>query len=157
MKIIHYTEVPKNYSIWSGSQENPLIELEPCPFCGGRAFLNASDSEVYGHCPNCGTDGPRDRQHENVAINKWNKRAQYSSLHHKNTFILRELNNKGITLESVADRLGLQDSNELKNPYRLWNDNDYSVIFDLLDMSEEEFWSKLAFIENNALEINMSW
>jgi len=50
-----------------------MIELKPCPFCGGKAEIMGV-TYVYIECPDCGvkTRGYRD---EEDAIETWNRRV----------------------------------------------------------------------------------
>ena len=72
--IINYKEIPENFCIWSNNEKR-IVELEPCPFCGGKAFLNYSPHNVYGQCSKCHAKGGAHTWNEKVAIENWNKRV----------------------------------------------------------------------------------
>jgi hypothetical protein len=72
--IINYKKIPKDFCIWSNS-ERRIIELESCPFCGGRAFLNCAPHSVYGQCSKCSAKGGAHTWNEKAAIENWNKRV----------------------------------------------------------------------------------
>lgn len=70
--IINYKDMPNNFCNVSSDD---IIELEPCPFCGSRAYLNYdSRRRNYGHCGKCHADGGG-HWDENEAIKLWNNRV----------------------------------------------------------------------------------
>lgn len=70
--IINYKDMPENFCNVSS---NDIIELEPCPFCGSRAYLNYDvRRRNYGHCGKCHADGGG-HWDEKEAIKLWNNRA----------------------------------------------------------------------------------
>jgi len=55
----------------------PTVTLEPCPFCGGRAFAEPPSlgrSHWNGRCDDCGAYGPHGHD-EPQAVRKWNERV----------------------------------------------------------------------------------
>ena len=58
-----------------------MIELKPCPFCGGEAILFADtfdDGKIFvvnAHCDSCGATG-NDFHDEKQAIEAWNRRVE---------------------------------------------------------------------------------
>ena len=50
-------------------------ELKPCPFCGGKAELMEVNKSCWVECCSCGAMA-NIRTVSQLAINKWNKRAQ---------------------------------------------------------------------------------
>lgn len=78
-EIINYKDYPDDYCIWSG-REFRTIELEPCPFCGGRAFLNAERLGAYGECSKCGARGSPHSYDEREAIKLWNMRFDENNI-----------------------------------------------------------------------------
>lgn len=60
-----------------------MIELKPCPFCGGKAGIMLGDPDNVGRrceyveCLDCGATGPlywRSTKTHTRPINGWNKR-----------------------------------------------------------------------------------
>jgi len=54
-----------------------MVELKPCPFCGGSDFLmlsNGIDSE-FVVCETCGAEGPPSES-PNGAVGLWNTRKE---------------------------------------------------------------------------------
>lgn len=56
-----------------------MAELLPCPFCGGKAFINTYDYEGFGKtyyvfCTNCQVE-TFERNTEVEAVEAWNRRA----------------------------------------------------------------------------------
>ena len=51
-------------------------KLEPCPFCGGEAWIEDQDEHLFVSCltDGCETTGPIGFTNED-AIRKWNKRV----------------------------------------------------------------------------------
>ena len=53
-----------------------MIELKPCPFCGGEAEIKTTASKVcaWGKCKFCGAEGAVSED-ENSAKEAWNRRV----------------------------------------------------------------------------------
>lgn len=52
------------------------LELKPCPFCGGEAFM-VYDNDIWVSCEGCRADGPyfdNDEAGEIQAVEAWNRR-----------------------------------------------------------------------------------
>ena len=52
-----------------------MNELNPCPFCGGKAYLRTVMSINFAECEVCYADGPREASKEKAA-DSWNRRTE---------------------------------------------------------------------------------
>ena len=56
-----------------------MVELKPCPFCGGTAVLEKMGWPHHVFCIKCGaktTSGKYAEEGEQEAIEKWNRRVK---------------------------------------------------------------------------------
>lgn len=51
-----------------------LVELKPCPFCGGVAYFDSGVGEYWVRCGSCGASSRLNNFPEN-AIDDWNRRT----------------------------------------------------------------------------------
>ena len=55
------------------------MELKPCPFCGNEAVMETllfvGAKWFYVKCVECGAEIKAPASSENIAANKWNRRA----------------------------------------------------------------------------------
>jgi len=54
-----------------------LIELKPCPFCGGKAEVHEFNGKCFmAYCSKCACEQGRNYTTEKAAIKAWNKRYE---------------------------------------------------------------------------------
>ena len=60
-----------------------MAELKPCPFCGGKAWLNGTimwsdlSKRFSVFCCECRVETPRTSHTKEEAIEAWNRRAKH--------------------------------------------------------------------------------
>lgn len=60
-------------------EEIKTAELDPCPFCGGKATLTQTiGGSFYVFCTDCGVEQGFSEPTEAEAIEKWNTRSEYN-------------------------------------------------------------------------------